>query len=111
MRLPTYIIIAAGMIAFSIMGCGPYGGYGYDYPEYGYAPYSWGVGNYWGYHPDIAVEHPWENHWRYPDHHNTYHSPVGGFHSSPAPIHGGAGFHGDGGFHGGGGGSHGGGPR
>lgn len=99
----SILIIAAGVIACCLFGCGPYGGYGYDYPNYGYAPYSWGMGNYLGYQPDIVVQHPWEQHWRDPGHHEYFHGPVGG------SYHGGGheAFHGSGGVHGGGGGFHG----
>jgi hypothetical protein len=110
MRRPVLLILAAALLACGLFGCGPYAGYGYDYPAYGYAPYSWGTTNYWGYQPDIVVNHPWENHWRGPDHHDVFHGPVGAYHGGGA-VHGPAhGYHGGaahgGGGHGGGGGHH-----
>jgi hypothetical protein len=105
MRRLILLIIAAGLLLCGLFGCGPYGGYGNGYPEYGYAPYSWGTTNYLGYNPDIAVHHPWENHWRAPDHHDVFHGPPGGVHNSGA-VHGNGGFHGSGGPHGGGNNEH-----
>lgn len=112
MRRLTLLIIAACLLVCGLFGCGPYGGYGYGYPDYGYAPYSWGTTNYLGYQPDIVVNHPWENHWRAPDHHDVFHgpgpesrAPAGGFHGGEGEFHGGA-EHGGGGSHGGGDGGH-----
>jgi hypothetical protein len=100
----SILIIGAGIIACCLFACGPYGSYGYDYPTYGYAPYSWGMGNYLGYQPDIVVEHPWEQHWRDPGHHEYFHGPEGGFHGGGGEsFHGNGGFHDGGGFHGAGG--------
>jgi hypothetical protein len=101
-------LILFGMIACALSGCyeGDYGGYyGGGYPDYGYAPYSYG----WyggGYRRDFDVHHAWEGH-----HDDGHHTEF--FHGGGAVGHVGGGFHGGGGgFHGGGGfggGGHGGG--
>lgn len=81
-------LILLGLVACAVSGCGPVYGYP-DYPDYGYAPYSWGWGNGWGYEPDFAVHHPWEEHHEFGHHMEFFHG--GGFH--------GGGFHGGGGHH------------
>jgi hypothetical protein len=90
-------IVALSVLAgLGLSGCvGP--GYGptYGYPEYGYAPYSYGFPVYAsGYRPDFGVHHPWEDHHAY-----GHPAHFGGFAGHP----GGGGFHGGGGGHGGGG--------
>jgi hypothetical protein len=51
-------LILLGALEFAASGCGPDYGY-YDYPAYGYAPYSYSWG---GYDPVFVVHHPWEDH-------------------------------------------------
>jgi hypothetical protein len=109
------IVLTATVSAFVLSGCGPT--YDYPgYPSYGYAPYSWGWGNTWGYDPTFVVHHPWEDHYDVGHHTTFYHTPVGhevgGYHGGGAvhseALHGGGGgFHGGGAAHGGGGGGHG----
>jgi hypothetical protein len=85
-------LILLGMIICALSGCGPTYSYP-DYPASGYAPYSWGWGNRWGYDPVFVVHHPWEEHHDLGHHTEFYHSSVG---------HEGGGFHGGGEAHGGG---------
>jgi hypothetical protein len=100
------IVGVLGLALCSLSGCAPVYGYP-DYPSYGYAPYSWGWGNTWGYDPTFVVHHPWEEHYGVGHHTEFYHTEVGhvgggGFHGGGGEPHGG-GFHGGGEPHGGGG--------
>jgi hypothetical protein len=98
-------VVLALALAFGLFvsGCGPVYGYP-DYPSYGYAPYSYGWGNSWGYEPTFVVHHPWEDHYDVGHHETFYHTPV-------APVghevgsYGGGAVHGEA-VHGGGGGGH-----
>ena len=104
LTLSGLIIVLTVASGLFLSGCGPVYDYP-DYPHYGYAPYSWGWGNTWGYEPTFVVHHPWEDHYDVGHHTYFYRTPagheVGGFHGGEA-VHGGGGYHGGGGHSGGG---------
>ncbi len=97
-----------GLLCFGVSGCAaPSYGY-YDYPGYGYAPYSYGWPIYTrGYDPHFNDHHDWEDHHNNNGHHQTFwHGSLGaGSHFSGGH----AGGFGGGGHMGGFGGGHGGG--
>ena len=82
------VLLLSGFAIFAASGCYSYGYPGY--PDYGYAPYSWGWAT-WGYNPVFVVHHPWEDHYGSGHHDVFYHGAVG---------HAGGGFHAGGGGHG-----------
>ncbi len=68
------IFVLLAISACALYGCAP--AYGYpNYPVYGYAPYSYGVGDRLLYEPEFEVHHPWEHH--HDEGHDTffYHGP------------------------------------
>ncbi len=110
LRRSIAAFVLLGLIACAMSGCVPAYGYS-DYPQYGYAPYSYGWGNVWGYNPGFVVNHPWEEHHGF-GHHTQFYNGGGFGHGGGFHGGGGGGFHGGGGGgHGGGGGAHGGGHR